>query len=111
MARTASMTASMMASAALLLLPAVAFAGESTPRIDNRQEHQRQRIEQGVKSGSLTRRETRSLVHGQRHVQKMENRAVADGEVTKRERVRIEHAQNKQSRNIFRQKHDRQRRR
>jgi hypothetical protein len=42
-------------------------------------------------------------------VQKMEDKAVADGKVTRRERVALEKAQDRQSRRIYRQKHDKQR--
>ena len=38
----------------------------------------------------------------------MENKAVADGKVTAKERAKIEKAQNKQSRRIYREKHDKQ---
>jgi hypothetical protein len=38
----------------------------------------------------------------------MEDKANADGKITKKEAARIEHAQNKQSRKIEREKHDRQ---
>jgi hypothetical protein len=38
----------------------------------------------------------------------MEDKAKADGKVTKKERARLTHAQNKSSRHIARQKHDRQ---
>jgi hypothetical protein len=37
----------------------------------------------------------------------MERRAEADGKVTRKERLRLERAQNKQSRRIFRKKHNR----
>jgi hypothetical protein len=80
----------------------------STPRIDQRQANQEQRIQQGVKSGSLTQKEAARLEKGQAHVQKMENKAVADGKVTAKERARIEKAQDKQSRKISREKHDKQ---
>jgi uncharacterized membrane protein YebE (DUF533 family) len=80
----------------------------STPRIDQRQANQERRIEQGQKSGQLTGKETARLEQGQQRVQKMEDQAVADGKVTKKERARIEHAQDRQSRKIYRQKHDKQ---
>ena len=80
----------------------------STPRIDQRQEMQQKRIEQGTQSGALTAKETQKLQRGQAHVQKMENKAVADGKVTEKERARIEHAQDQQSRKIYREKHDKQ---
>jgi len=92
---------------------AAAFAApvfaQSTPRIDKRQELQDRRIEQGKQSGALNEREAARLERGQARVQKMEDKAAADGRIGARERARIEHAQDKQSRRIARQKHDRQR--
>ena len=38
----------------------------------------------------------------------MENKATADGKVTKKERARIEKAQDRQSKKIAREKHDKQ---
>ena len=93
--------------AAGMVLPAFAQT-QSTPRIDTRQAAQERRIEQGEKSGALNAREAARLEKGQARVQKMENRAAADGKVTARERARIEHAQDKQSRRIYREKHDKQ---
>jgi uncharacterized membrane protein YebE (DUF533 family) len=88
---------------------AVAQSGTaSTPRIDQRQANQQQRINQGVKSGALTPKEAGRLEKGQQRVQRMETTAMADGKVTAKERRRIEHAQNQQSKKIYREKHDRQ---
>jgi hypothetical protein len=92
---------------AALALPALAQT-QSTPRIDARQANQDRRIDQGEKSGALNAKEAARLEKGQARVQKMENRAAADGKVTARERARIEHAQDKQSRRIYREKHDKQ---
>ena len=94
--------------AAAFALPAAAQT-TSTPRIDKRQELQERRIDQGVQSGSLNEREAARLERGQARVQKMEDKAAADGRVTAKERVRIEKAQDRQSRRIYREKHDRQR--
>jgi hypothetical protein len=94
---------------ATFALPGVSFAQtSSTPRIDQRQAEQQKRIDQGVNSGALNQRETARLEKGQAHVQNMENKAVADGKVTKKERVHIAKAQNKQSKKIYHEKHDRQ---
>ena len=90
-----------------LALPALAQTS-STPRIDQRQENQQQRIDQGVQSGALTEKEATRLDKGQGRVEKMEDKAVSDGKVTAKERMRIEKAQDTQSRRIARQKHDRQ---
>ena len=92
---------------AALSLPAFAQT-TSTPRIDQRQANQERRIEAGEKSGQLNQREAARLEKGQARVQKMENKATADGKVTAKERTRIEKAQNKESRRIYREKHDKQ---
>lgn len=98
--------------AATLLVAGLSFSSvasaEATPRADQRQENQAARIRQGVRSGELTGPETRRLVKGQRHVNRLERGANADGDVTAAERVRIEKAQDRQSRRIYRQKHDAQ---
>ena len=97
----------MLAAAALLSLTAsLALAGPATPRLDQREVHQRVRIQQGVRSGQLTRGEAHRLRRGQRHVHRMERRAKADGRVTARERARLGHAQNVQGRRIARLKHN-----
>jgi hypothetical protein len=82
-----------------------------TPRIDQRQANQEQRIDNGIANGSLTQREATRLERQQDAVNRAEDRAKADGTVTKKERARLTHAQNHTSRNIYRQKHDRQSRR
>jgi Flp pilus assembly protein TadB len=92
---------------ACFTLSALAQA-QSTPRIDQRQENQERRIEQGVKSGQLNQKEAARLEKGQARVQKMEDKAAADGKVTKKERARIEKAQDRQSKKIYREKHDKQ---
>ena len=96
-----------LAVAGALALPAAAQT-QSTPRIDTRQERQEQRIDRGEKSGQLTQKEAARLDKGQAKVQKMENKATADGKVTKKERAKIEKAQDRQSKKIYRQKHDKQ---
>ena len=96
---------------AALALGAFAFsavAQTATPNIDKRQAEQQKRIDQGVKSGQLTDKEAVRLNKGQAKVQKMEDKAKADGVVTAKERQRIEREQNKKSRNIAREKHDKQ---
>ncbi len=92
--------------AALAALASTAFAHSVTPRVDRRQVRQEARIRDGVRSGELTRGETRRLVAGQRHVARVERRAKADGHVTARERAHLNRAQNVQSRHIYRLKHN-----
>ena len=91
-----------------LVVPALAFAQNNTPRVDQREANQEARIQQGVNSGSLTPREARRLERGQQHVENMEARAKADGVVTPGERARLHQAQDVQSRRIYAEKHDRQ---
>ncbi len=88
---------------------AVADAG--TPSVDRREANQAERIRDGVRSDQLTRAETRRLVRGQARVHRLERRAKADGVVTAHERARLARAQNVQSREIARLRHnDRDRR-
>lgn len=88
----------------------LAFAASSyaveTPRIDNREAKQEQRIDQGIRSGALTPKEEARLDAGQAKVEKMEEKAKADGTVTKHERKRIKHEQNVQGKKIHDMKHN-----
>ncbi|MBK7367705.1 MAG: hypothetical protein IPJ04_07245 [Candidatus Eisenbacteria bacterium] len=84
----------------------MASANAATPRVDRREARQTERIREGVRSGELTRGETRHLVRGQARVHRMEARAKADGVVTPGERRKLAHAQNHQSRRIARLKHN-----
>lgn len=96
---------------ALTAFAVSAFAqtdSRSTGRIDQRQANQERRIEQGASSGALTQKEAARLEKGQARVQRMEDKAVADGRVSAKERARIEKAQNRQSKKIYREKHDKQ---
>jgi hypothetical protein len=92
--------------AALSLLTITAEAA----RRDNRQASQRSRIQQGVKSGELTKKEASGLRAEQRKIRRMERRAEADGNVTGREKARIERRQDKANKHIYNQKHDDQKR-
>ena len=81
---------------------------DNTPAVDQRQENQEDRIEQGVESGEITKREEARLDAQQERIENREERAKADGEVTTRERARLQRSENRASRNIAKQKHDRQ---
>lgn len=97
----------LIAALAAVALPVVAQT--ATPNLDQRQANQQKRIDQGVASGQLTNREAARLEKGQQRVQKMEDKAKADGKVTAKERARLQKAENVQSRQIAKEKHDRQR--
>jgi hypothetical protein len=77
--------------------------------VNARQREQQQRIREGLRSGELTRREARRL--GAEEMRIRRNEAFArrsGGQFTPRERYRIERQLNRSSRDIYRQKHDRQ---
>lgn len=99
-------------SLSLGLASAAAFAqaasAPTTPRVDQRQANQEKRIEQGVASGQLTARETLRLEREQKRIAVAEQKAKADGTVTPAERKKIHVMQDQASRDIHRQKHDRQ---
>jgi hypothetical protein len=80
------------------------------PGVNQRQQNQRERIQQGVKSGELTRRETGRLVEEQRDIRQLERGYKSDGTLTDAERRDLHHEQNQASRDIYRQKHDEQER-
>jgi CRISPR/Cas system CSM-associated protein Csm2 small subunit len=94
----------------LVLLAPLAVLAQSTatPKFDQRQVNQEQRIQQGAQSGSLTPKEAARLEQGQGRLQAREDRVKADGVVTPQERKNMQHAENRQSRRIYEEKHDRQ---
>ena len=93
------------------LIPGInglALAQANTLVIDERQTNQEQRINRGIASGQLNEREANRLDKQQEHINKMEDKAKSDGVMTKKERARIVAAQDRASRHIAREKHDRQ---
>lgn len=71
-----------------------------------RRVNQEQRIQQGMASGELTNREAARLEAGQARIGRMQARAGRDGHVGAHEQAHIRQAQNRESRKIYRQKHD-----
>jgi len=75
--------------------------------INNREQNQRQRLRQGVKSGELTARESYRLGKEQHQIYKMERRFRSSGDgLSDRERARLEYELTQSSYHIYRQKHD-----
>lgn len=70
----------------------------------------RRRIRQGVRSGELTRVETRRLVHQQRDIRRDVRAAKSDGVVTRAERREIKQEKRKADRRIYRARHNRRER-
>ena len=92
---------------AVVALAAMASMASADPaRVERRECRQHERIHAGVMNGQLTRPEAARLRAGQRHVDRMERRADRDGQVSMRERTRLERAQDRQSRRIYRLKHN-----
>jgi len=78
----------------------------NTPRVTHRQINQQARIKQGVKSGELTKGETRKLEREQAKIQHDKKVAKSDGKITPQERRKIIREQNKANRDIYRLKHN-----
>lgn len=91
------------------LMIALSFAAEAR-RDQKREGHQQARIRQGVESGELNAAEARRLRKGQRKVDRMQRKAMKDGTVTAEEKAKIKSMQDAQSKRIYEQKHDEQKR-
>ena len=89
------------------LFAGAAFA-QSNYSIEQRDRNEDMRIEQGIRSGQLTRQEASRLESERAQVERMERRARSDGVVTQQERNRITRAQDRVSRDIYRESHDSQ---
>jgi Skp family chaperone for outer membrane proteins len=83
-------------------------AGTRDPGVNARQANQRDRVQQGARSGELTRRETRKAVEDQRDIRQLERAYKSDGTLTGRERADLHHEQNQASRSLYRNKHNTQ---
>ncbi len=92
-----------------LALTTAAQAAPPTHPINHRRNEQQQRIDQGLRSGSLTPRETVRLEHREGRIAHQEARdRRSGGHFTAAERRHIEREENRTSRAIYRQKHDAQ---
>ncbi|MGH9352244.1 MAG: hypothetical protein ACRD2G_08805 [Terriglobia bacterium] len=89
-----------------LSLPGVAAAQGRTPHLNHRQENQQDRIQQGVKSGQLTRVEARRVEarEGKLQANKLEDKA--KGPMTRKDRVQLNRQANRDSSAIYRMKHN-----
>ena len=97
-------------SAVLFLAPAAVFAQTSTyPQdIHQRKVDQQERIRQGVRDGQLTGRETGHLERQEFRVNREERhmRFEDHGRLTRRDRHILRQQQNRESRRIYRDKHN-----
>jgi len=85
---------------------ATAGAQTATPNINQRQANETARINQGVASGELTKRETATLRTEQRGIRAEKRAFKADGKVTAAERAKLRADQRKASRHIYNKKHN-----
>ena len=96
------------AAAALLALTSfsAAQAQTRTPVVNYREQHQRARIRQGVASGELNQREAARMRGREAGLTAQRRADRADGVVTPQERQDLRKTENRDSRAIYRQKHD-----
>jgi hypothetical protein len=79
--------------------------------IGKRDREQQKRIGEGIENGSLTAKEGGKLETKEAKLNKQENRMRADGDMTQKEKAKVDREQNRLSKDIAKQKHDKQRRR
>jgi hypothetical protein len=86
----------------------LASAANADDRIHDRKENQQDRIAQGVKSGSLTPKETTHLENkeaGLNHEIRSDRKANG-GNLTNKEKAQVNRQQNRLSKNIYNDKHN-----
>ena len=90
------------------LMTGTAFAQVTGQTIHERKENQQARIAQGVRSGQLTRGETRNLERRERSVNRQERamRRADGGHLTAADKAALTRRQNNISRSIYRDKHN-----
>ncbi len=78
--------------------------------VGQRQRMQQERIGQGIKSGQLTAGEAARMENQETHINKevARDRAANGGTLTAGEKAKVNRQQNRESRRIYRQKHDAQ---
>jgi len=98
-----------MAAMVAVIIPAAGLAQGRRNGINERQHNQQQRIRQGVRSGELTGVEAARLRRQEAQIKLNEARArQSGGEFTPQERTRIQRQLDRESQNIYQQKHDAQ---
>ena len=93
-----------------ILLAPVGRVLAQTNEVNQRQRNQQKRIGEGVENGSLTPAETARLEkqEGAIHHEVKTERQANGGKLTAQERRQVNRQQNRESRRIYRQKHDAQ---
>lgn len=91
---------------AFFLIAGLMHAQTQTKKVNQRQVNQKIRIVKGVKSGELTKMETKKLARQQQDIRKTKKTAKSDGVVTRKERAVIHSKQKAANRNIKRKKNN-----
>lgn len=86
------------------------ISAQVTPKVTHKQVNQQERIQNGRKTGELTRKETAKLEMQQAKIQHDKRKAKSDGVVTPQEHRKLKREQRRASANIYMQKHDSQKR-
>lgn len=92
------------------LAATVAFGAAAAPafadRVDKRQYKQAERIEHGIRNGTLTKREAKRLRNDQREISYLERLFRMDGFLSRKERNFLNEKQNQAGKRIFKLKHN-----
>jgi septal ring factor EnvC (AmiA/AmiB activator) len=107
-----SLTKSVLATAMLMVvaIPAYAHHNDRKGDIQNRLERQHTRIEQGIDSGELTRKEAKELKREQRKSRHLYQEFREDGYLSKRERRKLHRRLDRISDQIWDLKHNERKR-
>lgn len=95
--------------AGFAVLPAAANADSSTAFerwFNARDNHQDERLDQGLASGELTNKEAARIQRNDLRLDAATDRALSDGDISKREAWKLNKGYNRESHFIYRQKHD-----
>jgi len=74
--------------------------------VQQREENEQHRIDQGVKKGKLTPHEQERLKNQQEEIEKERQDAMEDGKMSKKEKKQIQHDENKLGQDIRHKKHN-----
>ena len=91
---------------AALVAAAFGAQAQTTGSTVQRDVNQQQRIENGLKDGSLTTKEAGKLEREEANVDRMQSKDLKNGTLSPQEKARLEKAQNQASRDIARAEHN-----
>jgi hypothetical protein len=86
------------------------YAQSSTKIIKKKHIQQLKKIENGIKSGEITKVETKKLIKQERKLSKLNKKAKADGFISPKEKSKLKKEAKKLDNEIYKEKHDKQKR-